>query len=85
MPEQKTNTLMPYIPPQERFRASYVKKDKNHHLKYKTQKTMPNHNHRLKYKTQKTMPNHNHRSKYKTQNKMQNHAQVPEFCCSNFS
>jgi len=65
--EQKTHTLMPCIPPHRRFRESYVKKDKNHHLKYKTQKTMPN---------------HNHCSKYKTQNKMQNHAQVPEICCS---
>ena len=66
MPEQKTHTLMPYTPPHRRFSASYVKKDKNH---------------QLNYKTQKTMPNHNHRSKYKTQNKMRNHAQVPEICC----
>ena len=67
MPKQKTHTLMPYIPPHKRFGASYVKKDKNHCLKYKTQKTMPN---------------HNHCSKYKTQNKMWNHAQVPEICCN---
>ena len=67
MPKRKTHTLVSYIPPHIRLRESYIKKEKNH---------------RLKYKTQKTMPNHNHRSKYKTQNKMRNHAQVPEICCS---
>ena len=58
---------MSYIPTYRRFKASFIKKDKNH---------------RLKYKTQKTMLNDNHYSKYKTQNKMWNHAQVPEICCS---
>ena len=43
MPEQKKHTLMPYITLRGRFKASYIKKDKNHRLKYNTQKTMPNH------------------------------------------
>ena len=38
MPKQKTHTLVSYIPPHIRFRESYIKKDKNHRLKYKTQK-----------------------------------------------
>ena len=55
MPEQKTHTLMPYIPPHGRSMESYVNNDKNHHLKYKTHKTMPNHNHCSKYKNQNKM------------------------------
>ena len=53
IPEQKTHTLMSYIPPHKKFRASYIKKDKNYRLKYKTHKTVPNHNHHSKNKTKK--------------------------------
>ena len=46
--EQKMHKMTSYISPHIRYKESYVNKDKNHKLKYKTQKTMHNHNHRSK-------------------------------------